>query len=47
MFGKKTLVQVTTKEIAAYKWKRQQAGAAPATIVKELALMKTAFNIAI
>ncbi|MCS6329506.1 MAG: site-specific integrase, partial [Nitrospira sp.] len=35
------------KEIAAYKWKRQQAGAAPATIVKELALMKTAFNIAI
>jgi integrase len=47
VFGKKTLVQVTPKEIAAYKWKRQQAGAAPATIVKELALMKTAFNIAI
>ena len=46
VFGKKTLVQVTPKEIAAYKWKRQQAGAAPATIVKELALMKTAFNIA-
>jgi len=47
VFGKKTLVQVTPKEIAAYKWKRQQAGAAPATIVKELALMKTAFNVAI
>ena len=46
-FGKLTLVRVTPKEIAAYKWKRQQAGAAPATIVKELALMKTAFNIAI
>lgn len=47
VWQRKTLVQVTPKEIAAYKWKRQQAGAAPATIVKELALMKTAFNIAI
>ena len=46
-FGKLTLVRVTPKEIAAYKWKRQQAGAASATIVKELALLKTAFNVAI
>jgi integrase len=46
-FGHMTLAQVTPKEISAYKWRRQQAGAAPATIVKELALMKTAFNVAI
>ncbi|MBS0177693.1 MAG: site-specific integrase [Nitrospira sp.] len=46
-FGQFTLAQVTPKAISAYKWRRQQAGAAPATIVKELAMMKTAFNVAI
>jgi hypothetical protein len=47
VFGTTTLARVTPKELAAYKWRRQQAGAAPATIVKELAFMKAAFNVAI
>ena len=46
-FGAMTLSQVSPKEIAAYKWRRQQERAAPATIVKELGLMKSAFNVAI
>lgn len=47
VFGHMVLAHVTPKEIAAYKWRRQQEQAAPATIVKELAFMKTAFNVAI
>ena len=47
VFGAKTLAEVSTKEIAAYKARRHQEGAKPATIVKELALMKAAFNVAI
>jgi len=47
VFGSKTLAQVAPKEITAYRVQRQQDGAKPATIVKELALMKAAFNVAI
>lgn len=47
IFGTKTLAQVSPKEIVAYKVQRQREGAAPATIVKELALLKAAFNVAI
>jgi integrase len=46
-FGETTLAEVTPKMIAAYKVKRHEAKAAPATINKELALIKTAFNVAI
>jgi integrase len=38
---------VSAKDIVAYKVQRQREGAAPATIVKELALLKAAFNVAI
>jgi integrase len=47
VFGHLVLAQVTPKELSAYKWRRQQDQAAPATIVKELAFMKAAFNVAI
>lgn len=47
VFGTKTLAEVSPKAIVAYKVMRQQDGAKPATIVKELALMKAAFNVAI
>jgi hypothetical protein len=46
-FGNTTLARVTPKDLASYKWRRHQEGAAPATIVKELAFMKAAFNVAI
>lgn len=47
VFGTKTLAEVSVKDIAAYKGMRQQEEAKPATIVKEMALMKAAFNVAI
>lgn len=47
VFGLKKLAEVLPKEITAYRVRRQQDGAKPATIVKELALMKAAFNVAI
>ncbi|MEX5217495.1 MAG: site-specific integrase [Nitrospira sp.] len=47
VFGATMLARVTPKDLASYKWRRQQEGAAPATIVKELAFMKAAFNVAI
>ncbi|MFQ5949784.1 MAG: tyrosine-type recombinase/integrase [Nitrospiria bacterium] len=46
-FGEKVLVEVTPRLISAYKTKRQQEGAAPATLNKELGLMKASFNVAI
>jgi integrase len=46
VFGCKTLEQVTPKLLAAYKAGRRQK-AEPATINKELALVRHAFNIAI
>jgi integrase len=47
VFGQTILAHVTAKDLSAYKWRRQQEGAALATIAKELALMKAAFNVAI
>ncbi len=46
-FGPYTLVEVTPKLIVQYKGKRYQDGVKPATINRELALMKHAFNLAI
>jgi len=46
-FGHRTLAEVTAKEIAAYKAERHQQGVKPATIAKELGLMKAAYNVAI
>jgi integrase len=42
-----TLAQITPKLIVAYKAKRYADGVAPATINRELACMKKAFNLAI
>lgn len=46
-FGEKTLADVTPKEIVAYKNKRYEDGMAPATINRELANLKKAFNLAL
>jgi integrase len=46
-FGKATLAEITPKVIVQYKAKRYQDGVKPATINRELALMKHAFNLAI
>ncbi len=46
-FGQYTLAEVTPKRIVQYKAKRYAEGVKPATINRELAIMKNAFNIAI
>ena len=46
-FGQATLAEITPKVIVQYKAKRYQDGVKPATINRELALMKHAFNLAI
>ncbi len=46
-FGDMTLAEVTPKLISAYKAKRYEEKAAPATLKKELSLMRAAFNLAI
>ena len=46
-FGRNRLVEMTPKEIVRYKAKRYHDGVKPATINRELALMKHAFNLAI
>lgn len=46
VFGSKLLVDVTPKELAAYKVQRRAEGAAAATINKELQLVRHAFNVA-
>lgn len=46
-FGQHTLAELTPKVIVQYKAKRYQDGVKPATINRELALMKHAFNLAI
>lgn len=46
-FGEKTLADITPKEIVAYKNKRYEDGMAPATINRELANLKKAFNLAL
>ena len=45
-FGDQTLADVTPKQIVAYKNKRYEDGVAPATINRELANLKKAFNLA-
>ncbi|MFQ5779959.1 MAG: tyrosine-type recombinase/integrase [Nitrospiria bacterium] len=46
-FGQYTLAEITPRLIAEYKSKRYDEGRAPATINRELAAMKAAFNLAI
>ncbi len=46
-FGQLTLVEVRPNRIVQYKAKRYAEGVKPATINRELAIMKNAFNIAI
>jgi integrase len=46
-FGNRTLADVTPGLISGYKAKRQAEEAAPATLHKELGLIKAAFNVAI
>lgn len=46
-FGGRVLAEITPKLISAYKATRYEKGAAPATLNKELGLMKSAFNVAI
>lgn len=46
-FGHLTLVQVTPRELAAYKVKRRAEGAKPATVNKELQLVRHAYNVAV
>ncbi len=46
LFGEKCLVGITPKHLAAYKAARRVEGAAPATINKELQLVRHAFNVA-
>jgi integrase len=47
VFGKLKLAEVTPKLLAAYKVKRRLEKAAPATINKELGLVRHAFNVAL
>jgi integrase len=46
VFGPLTLAEVTPNRIVQYKAKRYAEGVKPATINRELAIMKNAFNIA-
>jgi integrase len=46
-FGECTLTQVTPRLISEYKAKRRKDGVKPATINRELAAMKKAFNLAL
>jgi len=46
-FGDYILAEITPKRIVAYKAKRYCDGVTPATINRELAIMKAAFNLAI
>jgi len=46
-FGPLTLAEITPKRIVKYKDARYEKGVTPATINRELACMKAAFNIAI
>lgn len=45
-FGEKTVTQIAAREVSRYKTLRRKEGAAPATVNRELALMKHAFNMA-
>jgi len=46
VFGEMVLAEITPKSLAAYKAQRRMEQAAPATINKELQLVRHAFNIA-
>jgi integrase len=46
-FGNLTLAEVSPKLISAYKVRRREEGAAPATLNRELGLMRHAFNVGI
>jgi len=46
MFGDKLIAEISPKLFAAYKAQRRAEGAAPATINKELQLVRHAFNVA-
>ncbi|MGH9783990.1 MAG: phage integrase [Terriglobia bacterium] len=46
-FGERTLAEITPKLIVEYKNQRHTAGKAPATINRELAALKKAFNLAV
>lgn len=46
-FGDRVLADVTPKVIVAYKNARLAAGKAPATVNREVAIMKKAFNLAV
>jgi integrase len=46
-FGETNLLSVTTKKISRYKVIRNEAGAKPATINRELAMLSKAFNLAV
>jgi integrase len=46
-FGDRVLAEVTPKVIVAYKNGRLAAGKAPATVNREVAIMKKAFNLAV
>jgi integrase len=47
MFGDMTLARITPKLLASYKTQRRLEQAAPATINKELQLVRHAFNLAV
>src|SRR5687767_11689102 len=46
-FGGRTLTEITPKLIAEYKNQRYAAGLQPASINRELATLKKAFNLAV
>ncbi len=46
-FGKSSLLSISPKEISRYKVLRNDEGAAPASINRELSMLSTAFNVSI
>jgi len=46
-FGKSNLLSITPRNISKYKMLRNDEGAAPATINRELAMLSKAFNVAV
>ena len=46
VLGEKVLSEITPKSLVAYRTQRRTEGAAPATINKELQLVRHAFNLA-
>ena len=46
-FGARKAIQVTSADVTAYRVKRQEAGAATATVNRELAALKRMFSLAV